>query len=465
VRIGRIEALLSRDPQSTPTASTVGKRQYEALCSTGKWNALRGQGEQVLTDEELSQAKIIREESELVKWFTPHLKKLVDAASLAIASPLVLVNTERHAWVEDPHRGALSKPDMLIAHPAFVRSNLTDGDAKYNGEGFIFGQCAHWDLRDAIEAIVEWKVDMGANDFSALGEGIDYARRIMHHMAEDEVPLDKARLGITRLLLADRKGFQLVSCRNGGASECVVGGWSDPGSRDAVVRFLGDSGQKRTWVNAIQGLSQHLSLTVTTPANDTCCFLGRGSCGRVFQFSSDGNPTKLALKVALGDIACSQIHEEKTKFETFLTQLKQAGKYVVTLSSYHVSGEREYAGILLHPVGTQLPRTQDAIIDAIKGLKSLATAGLCHGDARLPNVMWVNGNYATWFDFRTMSTTRSPEDTFIKDVTTFVESFRVQVDMPLVQDQAKLYFENDKTTSFDFNCPAGLVLLTVNGRK
>lgn len=171
VRIGRIEALLSRDPQSTPTASTVGKRQYDseaALCSTGKWNALSGQGEQVLTDAELSQAKIISEESELVKWFTPHMKKLVDAASSAIESPLVLVNTERHAWVEDPHLGALSKPDMLIAYPAFVRSNLTDGDANYNGEGFIFGQCAHWDLRDAIEAIVQWKVDIGANDFSAL---------------------------------------------------------------------------------------------------------------------------------------------------------------------------------------------------------------------------------------------------------------------------------------------------------
>jgi hypothetical protein len=443
--------LLTPTGQSNPTPATVGKQQQASLLNAGRWVQLKiiDDSDAVLNEAQLNQAKLIQNESTLVQWFTPHIIMLVEAASKAIKSPLVLVNTERHAWVKDSHLGAPSKPDMLITHPAFFQYNQTDSDCTYSGNdaNFLFGQCAHWDLRDSIEAIVEWKVDMGANDFSALGEGVDYARRIMHISTDDaNLPLDRSRLN-TRLMIADRKGFQLVLCMNGGASECVFGGWGDNGSKDAVIKFLGDCGQNRSWVSAIQGLSQQFAVTTVTPAENTCCFLGRGSSGRVFQVSSNDSPTtRLAMKVALGDVGCSQIHEEMAKFSEFKEVLEGAKpSVVVTLSASHFDSKRAYAGLLLHPVGTHLPPTRKAILSAIHGLQRLSTMGLGHGDARLPNVTWLGpnlGERAVWLDLRTLFRTASDagEGAFIEDVTTFVGSFRIPVDMDSVVKKAKESF-------------------------
>lgn len=67
---------------------------------------------------------------------------------------LVLVNTEQHAYFEDPHNGAASKLDMLVTHPLFYKYAQSESDKKYSGDGFLFGKGADWMLRDCWEVFL-----------------------------------------------------------------------------------------------------------------------------------------------------------------------------------------------------------------------------------------------------------------------------------------------------------------------
>jgi hypothetical protein len=434
---------------ASPSTSALGRQQFDILNAAGSWKRMDRQGTAILTSELAGHLIDIKTEAEVVRWFTPYMKEIVACASLIIKSPLALVNTERHAWVEDKHfMGRPSAPDMLVTHPAFFRFIRTNADIQTNAHGpnpngFLFGKLAHWDLRDAIEVIVEWKLDIGQNDFSGLGEGIEYARRIMHIANEDRhCPLDESKVSITRVIIADRKGFQLVVCMGGCACECVVGKWSDTGSKDTLIEFIAAK-QDRKSVNAIDQLCKKFSCEVVTPTQESRCFLGRGSTGRVFRVSrvqqKGSGSQQFALKVALGELGCSRIRDEVDNFTKLFDTLNELS-CVVTMVSSHIESNKAFAGLLLGPVGEELPRTKHAILAAIDGLKQLAMKGLYHGDARLPNVVWLN-NKALWLDFRTMiHVSLQPGDSFIADVKMFVESFHVSVNMEVIEKEAKKYF-------------------------
>jgi hypothetical protein len=423
---------LSGASLSSPAPATIGKSAHDDLMSLGRWAHVSGSSDAVLTPEECEEVKTaaFSNESELVRWFTPRLQSVVTQAADITGFPLVLVNTERHPWVVDPHHGAPSKPDLLVVHPALYTWNKTQADTeKYDGVDFLFGQLADWDLRDSLAAVIEWKVDPGANDFRGLGEVVEYARRLAHPPGADGVtPLDKEAIRWSRFMVADRKKFQLVTFRAGQADSCVYGEWGDSGSRDALVGFLGGpSAAERPWLAALEKLCCEFDVAPVASAESQPCFLGRGACGRVFRVCSRKNTAEVfALKLALGDSGCTSLSAEVAA--AVAVNAVAAALPLAAVIRHHTDPDRRFAGLLVQPVGTALPRTKIATKSALLALRQLAQAGLRHGDARFPNAVWT-GDAAVWIDLRTTQTGKGAV-AFAADVTQFAASLGVQGPLP-----------------------------------
>jgi hypothetical protein len=277
---------------------------------------------------------------------------------------------------------------------------------------------------------------MGEQDFSALGEGIEYAARkscVLDIERQGAIPFDNDMLHSTRLIIADKSRFQLVLCYDDDAKRCVFGGWGDMGSKNALVDFVvsgfQDDALDRKWFRAILALCEQFKVDLVTPNETTSsCLLGSGGCGRVFRVKGRGSVTQgsdnhyYALKVCLGDIACSHITAENSNFIAFSKQILNGP--VVEVRDSFVSSDGSFAGLLVHPVGQPLPQTKAAIESAIDGLIVLARAGFSHGDARKENVVWMDDDQkCKWLDFRTLRICNSDIcEAFKRDLDTFLRS-------------------------------------------
>jgi hypothetical protein len=319
---------------------------------------------------------------------------------------------------------------MLVTHPAFYTWKRSHNDDKFSGNNFSFGQGADWCLRDCWEVIIEWKKKIGKDDFSALGEGIEYARRKSFSWRENpaQVAEDVHARRFTRLMIGDSECFYLVLCDRDYATRCIWGEWTDQGSKDAVVDFLFQGfqigGLKRPWVHAMTRLCKEFNVELESPCEECpTCFLGAGGCGRVFRVRSISDKELFCLKVGLGDIACSQISEEWGKFQQYSSRFGEA--HLIQICQYYQCPDRNFAGLLLQPVGQQLPMTPSALQNALNCLLQLSQAGFGHGDARRQNVVWVaegNGK-CVWLDLRTLYSCEQQQEAFVRDVVAFFTSF------------------------------------------
>lgn len=400
--------------------------------------AISGDGPSVLTDLEYMALQDMQfsNESQLIKHLTPTLQKIVCDAASKSGYALVLVNSERQAWVEDPNGGEASKPDMIVLHSALYTRYKTSVDRELDGPGFNFGHLANFDLCDSISATLEWRVNIGDNHHAAFGQGLDYVRRMgdfdfsgVHH--EDDVVEQ-------RLMVADKKGFALSEVWRGRAISYRHGSWSSPGSRDAICDFFT---MKRLWLDALNASCSELKVTPILPSCDSgsSSFLGRGAQGRVFLVrrlesgEADAGatpPTPLALKISIGSAGCNFLIAEAKRYEEMARKFASASPSITTtLEGSYVDVDMRYASLLLSPVGTRLgpPFTMYQIRAALISLRQLSVQGVYHGDARWPNVIWVgdgSSGSAIWADFQTsVILTSVSADRFAADVRTFWKSF------------------------------------------
>jgi hypothetical protein len=422
----------------------VGLKAFESLNASQNWIKLDATGQSILPSA-MDQSQI-QNESHLIQLLTKRMQELVEKASQQLGFPLVLVNTERHAYFKDPHGGADTTPDMLVTHPAFFTWKLSDVDKIYATDGFLYGQGADWCLRDCWEVIIEWKTDIGTNDFRALGEAIEYARR-KSFVKGKEVAADWSLIRFSRLMICDSKCFHLVLCDNSHATKCVYGEWVDPGSEQAVLDFIVRGFQvdymRRLWVDALQRVCIQFKVELKLPCEtEPTCFLGAGGCGRVFRVVSQD--MQCCIKVGLGDQACSQIQEEWSKFKEFEVHFGDARAALVSISKHYQCPQRSFAAILLQPVGTPLRKTKTAIKSALDGLLKLSKNGFGHGDARLCNVVWTSDGACKWLDFRTLYQcfVGEAQMAFIRDVTSFSESLGVQPTQSLTSTAASCFVKS-----------------------
>lgn len=451
--------------ESSPSFATVGMREKKVLKDMDAIKPVSGEGLAVLTDEDYAalQAKELTE-SEVIKYFTPVLRPLVEAAAGRTGYNLILVNSERHPWVEDPHGGEASKPDMIVLDAALFAASVSPVDKAHAEDGFYFGKLANFDLCDSISVTLEWKIDMGTDAHVAFGEGLEYARR-MHSPSRIVGTSCEEDRQCQHVMLADKKGFVLSVVKYNRAISYVYGQWCAPGSRDAIVSFFACN---KKWLDAIRDACLKLAVSPVVPAamkladdatrmNGQSAFLGRGATGRVFLVRGESdigdNVTSLfALKVALGRDGCSRLLSESARSKA-ISGMGELAAVIPRLVAEFECPRSEYAALLFQPVGARIgpPFTKYKIEGALIALRELGNRGVHHGDARWPNVLWVGDDKSgrsVWTDLQTATVNYDRSmwlDLFVVDVLSFRSSFKLWEDgddETAVRTAADAFFDN-----------------------
>jgi hypothetical protein len=182
---------------------------------------------------------------------------------------------------------------------------------------------------------------------------------------------------------------------------------------------------------ALDALCEKLGVKIVPSSVGSPCFLGRGSCGRVFRVR-DADDNVNALKVAIRD-QVSKIEKEYSNYQE--KNLLSSG-VIVTCKNHYVDPAKQFAGILLYPVGRPMKETRKDVKAALMSLKKLNSCGLQHRDSRKPNAVFVKENgvdRCLWIDFQTLHPPRPRllEEAFVTDVCTLINSFDISVDEDL----------------------------------
>lgn len=438
----------AQQPGSTPTPATVGKMAHTRLMREKKWVPIQPGGGAVLTDEESRKLEAevkgiqststgIKREWALVARLTPKLKELVAKAAEKIQTSLVFVNSERHFWAVDRDGGASTAPDFFITHPSMWKEKTSDVDRRVDTHGFCFGLLETWDCRDCLEVLGECKVEMGPDDFSALGEGLNYLARIASrgkHSEHRNVRIDRIQSG--RVVIFDWDKFYLVHAVDGQATNCMHGRWTDLGSAEAVVDFIGST-VDRAWTSALTDICKAASvrLVLPEPGSNFSCILGSGAFGRVFRAKTEIEGT-VALKIALDQRGIDAISSEKDAYEK--EALAKADATTTMIRHVQI---KDSSALVIRPLGVPLPKTVSGIKSALLGLLKLSRQGVKHGDARVCNVIWIEAERrALWTDLHTLREVDEAqfEEEFVSDVMTFALSLDVAVGHAELREPALL---------------------------
>jgi hypothetical protein len=423
-------------PRETLSTAARGKILRRGLVDGGLWTHLKEVpgGDAVVTEAEyqvmLERLKKARGdklsvghlESLLVQLMTPFLRR-------AITLGWVLLNTERHPYIP-AYSGRDLKPDMVLAHAVACMLKVTDGDRQYMDEYAQFFGPAVFDFRDFFACIFEFKWDIGAEESEPLGKVAWYAELLAFHDTKHNPHVHAETLGGIKVVLADHKQFQMITCNAfGDPMSSVMCRWTQPGSKAALSCFLAPG--KSPWIHALNSLCEMLG--VHPPTEPTARpVLGHGASSRVFRVTKDDK--NLVLKVALSE-SLESIEAENKQYDTFEAELEVLSAAQVTIPrvSFAMSGANRFGGLLVEGViGVGLPKKKYAIKSALEGLIRISSEGLTHGDARVGNVIWVDGElsngagqggHARWIDYRTLHKREgTAQASWMIDVTKFAAS-------------------------------------------
>jgi hypothetical protein len=399
-------------------------------------------------------------ESHLIQWFQPHFATLMKSVSKELGYEVILLNSERHPRTLDPHGGVASRPDGVGIAVELASFEVSKMDAQYAHPGDIkFGTLASWVLRDSIEFITEWKVSAPLN--IALGEGIEYHRRIVASFKSDRNVQDTKNT--TDVLVANQTSFMLARCMGNTARFAYHGKWDSPGSKQALHDFvLGtlwpDAPRQRPWKDKLQAVCKELQVELVPPTTTDggICFLGYGSSGRVFPVVRKKRlDTHLALKIALGMKAVGEgvasLQVEETNLKRFKKALNQAGATVQIHDSV-LRPTLGYSAILVGPVGESVRPVKSHVTAALKSLKRLHKAGFAHGDSRWENAIIVKQERndavtCLWLDLQTLEKVTKEEEKakrFSKDVHVFFNSFHCAIEIPNIAELSSAYLQDDE---------------------
>lgn len=174
-----------------------------------------------------------------------------------------------------------------------------------------------------------------------------------------------------KVMLIASNGFWLLTCRAGQALTCEYGSWTDPGSEGGILDFIKKPSTKspRRWETAIENLLSKLELTLQEPDYSngmSSCFLGRGGGARVFRVLNRSGE-QCALKCVSSEKEWRKISEEHKTLLELKEKLEQSKCAVKLSGSFLKKTERSYAGLVLQPVGVELPQSKRAIESAVMG--------------------------------------------------------------------------------------------------
>lgn len=364
----------------------------------------------------------------------------------------VLVNTELWTWLKQLGPLHLTvqeqhdlKPDFVFIGPSFyieripnqADSTLLAMRANLESEGvvFRFGVPAEWEpLRDEL-CPAEGKLSL--ND-EARGKMVVYLTSIC-----------RGRLGATcRGIVYDPKGFELLSCDQGGVVARLVGKWIQPGSQKAVRDFLGVMSHHAPFTTAVRQFCEKKGYEMTE-----CGFLGAGATGRVVSAMDLATGSQIALKiVGPRDVPALKAEYEKNRLVT-----GKVSGVVVPAQALSVSQSKTPMAIMEMPLCTSLLRRLRAIRDSGKCghrapivrnilkdvfllMLKLHTAGFVHGDPRLENTVLLKDDSNPCFI-----------DLLGSDSTPILSNFRRDLDILIASVESFLsteYSKSEKAQSY-----------------
>jgi len=379
------------------TPAALGDRTVAVLHAAGRVEDFVGDGGAAVLDagQQQSLASCTRE-AQVVARLTPVLWRLrVASHDSDDACRPVLVNSENHVWLDNltmPLRpGSRLKPDLFVAPHVCVERH-EGSSSQGSGDGFIFGRLADHRLqRDGcVRELYEAK--LGPLTLACLGELVMYHRLIP---------------GECRGMLFNGTQFWLFASFDGHPIRLVRSTWVTPGSADCVRRFFEDQAPPPPrLVPVLRQLLSELRLRPWPHAVAAgSAFLGGGGSGRVFavqrvapEDASDTPPTRLALKVvpATGALWWSNLAAEFQAMQA--AAARDAPVVPVVADSLRLVG-LDGGGFLLARCGVPFDATRSAAActAAFTSLAALHACGVVHGDARLANVVLLDGR-AAWLD-------------------------------------------------------------------
>ena len=356
----------------------------------------RAGSEAILSPEQQAELNALPSEKDVVRFMTPVLARLrgcVRRNELADPVAPILVNSEDLQWLEHPAGGGLTelrlKPDHFRTWVPFA--SLRKGGAKQGvGDDYAFG-------------VLSGPALQRAGCLSELYEAKAANSLTLEHFGELCAYHDALGKGVCRGVLFGKRDFWLYKTVNACPVLLVRACWAASGSVDVFRAFFErdagdelDVAEPRLLV-LLRALLAHLA-AVPGVAADGRCYLGSGATGHVFAVRvptpGDAQPSPCALKVVLAATATGVGAEY-----AHMCKASEAGAPVIApvVGSLMVEASGG-GGFLLSRVGTAVVVTSlSSCTGVFTALASLHSAGVTHGDARLANLLCVDGSLQ-WID-------------------------------------------------------------------
>jgi hypothetical protein len=357
----------------------------------------------------------------------------------------ILSNTEEIRWmvVKGGDPANYKKCDTLIVldglqepptgHTGRGNAELQNFRANVGDFIYHFGGTP-WKLRDLVQGIIEAKHH--GLPATAKGELASYLRGLCE---EDDH-------NTYRGLLHDDQSFFVSTCRKGVLTDFVGGKWSDPGS----AKFLRDFFSPRNSWRILLDEALRLLNVRLCPVEGKCAFLGAGSYGRVFRVIVPSGPI-LALKIVLygqnNSASAEQVRIMVNNEHNLLRKLQITGA-VVTLhnSTEHLctvvdNGVDLGAAYLMSDIGTEVDPKSCVLAGSLTetgrtaflALRRLHMNGHMHGDARLANLVRIEGSLK-WIDVMKGHQGDISAANIKEDLRQLLDSVDPKIPVPVISD-------------------------------
>jgi tRNA A-37 threonylcarbamoyl transferase component Bud32 len=351
-------------PNTVLSLSQVGKIALSGLAVPNEvFSPVEGEPS-VLNQEEQDVLDGLKKEEEVVKFLTPRFERIFAVAN----ANLVVVNSERYKWIDTGgDKDNFQKVDLFVCHKALYTTNpkLKDGDRR-------FGELSNWILRDCIAGIMEAKVKFTGKRTNAVGQIVNYGALLAC----------KERT-VVQGVLFDKHTFYFTHMNNGTLTRLVECKWTDAGSETFLRESLYPPDN---WMKLLDAACLLYSLVVEPGS-----FLGYGAHGRVFKVSNNSEE-QYAVKLVLKEHANSLLVESNRLQSAY----KVCEKHVIKVVHQGENFE-DIGGFMVTELGTKVERDEYKRI--IEALVALHRSNVTHGDARVNNVVEVQGSIK-WIDFR-----------------------------------------------------------------
>jgi hypothetical protein len=238
-----------------------------------------------------------------------------------------------------------------------------------------------------------------------------------------------AKTVLAKAILFDAQKVRLLVFTGSGLLSMNTFSWTEAGSFVLLLNFMHRRAEDEPqWLRALVNASTIFTERHLLSQQPTYSFLGQGGTGRVFQVCLANGGTA-ALKVVDSEKEnVLALVNEVSRLRSL--RMSKQGSHVLQLLPEPLTEDACVlpnhlgAAALFHPVGSSLEAADRSLslwVEVCGSLGALHTAGIMHGDPRLPNIIRVN-DALVWIDCR-LCPEKVPDGFMQLDFVALIRSF------------------------------------------